>query len=97
MGQMGSQQATSGMFIGGTKMGDIDRFIDEFHRCFKEALEKKTSWGRNEVVNLMHTATVKALLPLIKEDAARPAGSAEPPQPQRELIDKIIGGQGDEV
>ena len=45
-------------------MGDISSFVDEFCKRFEEALKEKTSWGRNEVTNLVHTTVIKTLLSL---------------------------------
>jgi len=64
MDQMESRQATSGMFMEGKTMGDISSFVDEFCKRFEEALKEKTSWGRNEVMNLVHTTVIRTLLSL---------------------------------
>ena len=52
------------MFMEGKTMGDISSFVDEFCKRFEEALKEKTSWGRNEVMNLVHTTVIKTLLSL---------------------------------
>ncbi len=58
-------------------MGDISSFVDEFCKRFEEALKEKASWGRNEVMNLVHTTVIKTLLSLESSGEGSPHNKSD--------------------